>query len=265
MRTLHALVLVGTCLSTSLAVAAPEFRAIDFSGYYYALNADPPTYAQLRSDLPDRLNLLARAPDGSYCSASTSADSTVTDFWSIDPQTGDFSLLTTIDLDNRNVRGMAYDTSGRLFVTTVENGLAGGHRLEEIDLVNGTTRVIGNVSGYGQGLAFSPTTRELYAIGVVTVPFGSYVLSKVDLETAHATVIHTDLGSFTQSVEFTPDGRLFATGDDVLAELDPVSGTVIGDAFTFPESRQMRGLAYIPEPATVLPLAALLAWGCRRR
>ncbi len=136
-----------------------------------------------------------------------------------------------------------------------------------------------------QGLAVSPA-GDLYGI-VPTFRTESdilqgYQVTRIDIDDADMHLVGTHLASqglLAQSLEFTPDGRLFALGHydiwvngvyDVInniSELNPVDGSLVGTIYHLEGPSvvsSFRGLTYIPEPTTIM-LLLLGAVKLRRR
>jgi hypothetical protein len=110
---------------------------------------------------------------------------------------------------------------------------------------------------YCQGLAFSPNDL-LYGVVPHDGDLDTYDFFKIDIENAVTHLIGTYEGHLNQSLVFTPDGRLFGLGVDgeysiyrssYFAEMDPTTGAIIGQVFSFPGD--YTGLALVPEPATL--------------
>jgi len=219
---------------------APLFCAVGWRGEFTLIRPGVGELPPKRYDLPTRLQALAWSPDGVLYAGREG------DLYTLNPWTGDFEHAVSI---NSDIRGMAFAPSGELYVTS-EYTLA--QRLRIIDLETGAHREAGVLWGGGQtaqGLAFSPG-GVLYAISP-KVHVGTYELFTIDLNDAE---MHL-LGSFSssananQSIAFTPDGCLYALGADVLVQLNPADGTIIGSPTRL--SGEYRGLELVRGPKTI--------------
>jgi len=219
---------------------APLFCAVGWRGEFTLIRPGVGELPPKRYDLPTHLQALAWSPDGVLYAGKEG------DLYTLNPWTGDFEHAVSITSD---IRGMAFAPSGELYVTS-EYTLA--QRLRIIDLETGAHREAGVLWGDGetaQGLAFSPD-GVLYAISP-KVHVGTYELFTIDLDDAE---MHL-LGSFSssananQSIAFTPDGCLYALGADVLVQLNPADGTIIGPPTRL--SGEYRGLELVRGPKTV--------------
>jgi len=219
---------------------APLFCAVGWRGEFTLIRPGVGELPPKRYDLPTRLQALAWSPDGVLYAGREG------DLYTLNPWTGDFEHAVSI---NSDIRGMAFAPSGELYVTS-EYTLA--QRLRIIDLETGAHREAGVLWGDGQtaqGLAFSPD-GVLYAISP-RIHVGTYELFTIDLNDAE---MHL-LGSFSssananQSIAFTPDGCLYALGADVLVQLNPADGTIIGSPTRL--SGEYRGLELVRGPKTI--------------
>jgi len=149
----------------------------------------------------------------------------------------------------------AFSPSGQLYATAGATAITTPQDLRIIDPTDGSYTDVGALWGDGihsQGLAFSPG-GVLYGVSPHSITGGDYDLFTIDLNDAEMHLIGTHTGDIGQSIAFTPTGDLYAIGGapggSQFARLNPATGAVIGTVYTFPGD--YRGLALIPEPATV--------------
>ena len=121
------------------------------------------------------------------------------------------------------------------------------------------------------GLAFSPD-GVLYGVVPHDQSAGNYDIFTINVQTAETHLLGTYYGpTLSQSLVFTPEGRLFALGQysdygvttTEVAELNPVDGAVIGPVLSFPGD--YRGIELVPEPTALALAAVCIALAARRR
>lgn len=237
------------------------FVTVGWEGEFTQIDLTSGETTLTRTDLPKRLQALARSPDGTLFAGAYGS------LYTLDPFTGDTSLF--LSLGRVDIRGMAFSASGDLYIVGMApEGFATDSflALDTLGIVNvedGAWRVVDALWGdvqFAQGIAFSPD-GELYGV-VPHAGQGGYDLFTIDLDDGETHLIgaHGDGAALGQSLIFAPDGRLYGLGEcggtegtiSSLARLDPRNGDVIGPVFTF--AGDYRGLELVPEPATVLLL-----------
>ncbi len=232
--------------STGLVQAEPLLCGVslygDFTHIDPVIGQVPPT----RNDLPASLQALAWSPGGTLYAGRSG------DLYTVDPWTGHITHYLSITSD---VRGMAFSPSGALYVTAGDVP----QELRIINLTDGTYTSVGQLTGgeqSAQGMAFAQD-GTLYGVSPHAHIIGTYTLSTIDLDDAEMHVVGTyTTANINQSITFTPDGHLYALGESQFAELDPTNGAIISPIIGL--VGDYRGLAYVPEPAT---LGLLLAGG----
>ena len=133
--------------------------------------------------------------------------------------------------------------------------------LRIISLADGSQTDIGPLSGVGmrpQGIAFSPD-GQLY---MIRPNVDDCDLFTVNPDNAELHFIGSHTGLSHQGITFAPDGSLYAVGYSEFVQLDPDTGAVLGDVAGL--TGDYRGVAFIPEPATVA-LFSLISLGMLRR
>ena len=223
-----------------------EFCAVGWFGEFGRIDSRTGEGQLIRTDMPPRLQALAWSRDGVLYAGRED------DLFVLDPQTGETEHVLSFRCD---IRGMAFGRSGELYVTS-EHSTA--HRFRTIDVETGEVHEKGELWGDGlkaQGLAFSPD-GVLYAIHPHRVEPYSYDLFTVDLDDAEMHVV----GSYpavtagvSQSITFTQDGRLWAIGANVFAQLDPADGSIIGTPIQL--EGEYRGLASLWVAPNEAPVA----------
>ena len=243
---------VTSGLLSSTISAKELFCAVGYYGEFAYIDPTTGQAVLTRNNLPDGLQALALAPDGTLFAARSG------ELYTLDPLTGNTSLFLSIDV---NIHGMAFSPSGDLYVT--KSAPREPDTLVIIDIKQGTLRSVNDLWGDVrdvEGLAFSPD-GELYGVLPRNSTEGTYDLFTIDLDDAKTHLISSQVGvDLSQSLVFTPDGRLYALGKtngpggpmSSFARLDPSSGDIIGPVLTFPGD--YRGLELVPEPATLLLL-----------
>lgn len=234
--------LVSMGMMPGVVFAEPLFCAVGWNGEFTHIDASIGQVAPTRSDLPSDLQALAWSPSGELYAGRDG------DIYTLDSLTGDMVHFLSIDLD---IRGMAFSASGELYVT---GGPAGSSDpLQIVDIGTGTYTYPGDLWGDVddcQGLAFSPG-GQLYGIAPHAHTYGTYDLFTIDLDDVETHLVGSYVtANINQSIAFTSDGSLYALGGSQFAQLDPISGSVIGPVFGL--SGDYRGLAVVPEPGTVL-------------
>lgn len=244
-RTFNSITRIVTILLASGAVSGPAVAdsvrlvAVGWNGEFTHIDSKDGQVPPTHQNLPAGMQALAWSPDGRLFAAKNRS------LFTMDPATGEVSLEAVLGID---VRGLAFSPSGVLYGTD-------DRRLFQIDPQSGGTSFLGDLHGdaeSAQGLDFSPT-GELYAVTPFHHRVGTHQLLTIDLIDAEMHEVgHVELGSgAAQSIEFTPDGRLFSVGDLVLAELNPENAALIS---TLPLNGDYRGLALVPEPTSLLLL-----------
>lgn len=249
---------LATAFSTRALADALRFAAVTFDGRFTHIDPAAGEVAPTRSDLPTRLNAIARAPTGEYMvgRAHSLADPTWTqEFYWLNPLTGDTQPALSLSFgSNQAVRGMAFEPGGALLVTTA--GTTGTQLLHRVDVALQSFVTLGPLSGArdaAQGLAFSPA-GELFGIVPTSPTNGIAQLLRVNPANGVTTLVGATGTTASQGLDFAPDGRLFAIGFNILAELNPATGQPIGA--TRPLTGDYRGIEWVPEPGTAA-LAAL--------
>lgn len=168
---------------------------------------------------------------------------------SIDPTTG--AGTAVVGLSSSDIRGLA-SHNGRLYGT-----LQGStDSLVVINTGTGAVTTIGSMGFTGiQGLASNGSTLYAWDIG--------RGLGTVDTGSGLATMLGGPGTGNIQAIEFLSDGSMVG-GRDVLYSIDTTTGNfaLIGGS----GSSDIRGLAVVPEPGTMIALGAgLAALAARRR
>ena len=180
----------------------------------------------------------------------------------IDPETGAGSIVLGVahlaGYPNYGPRGIAFDSNDNLYVTLGRQPGDPG-LLATVDMQAGQYALVGETGVVLQGLAFGPDDN-LYGMSVGD----EGTLYTLDTATGDATLIGgSAIWPDNQTIEFDTDGTLFCARHN-LKTLDPATGaaTLIGPT----GFDDIRGLAIIPEPATLscLALGVLLATTRRR-
>lgn len=169
----------------------------------------------------------------------------------IDPETGAGSIVLGVahlaGYPNYGPRGIAFDSNDNLYVTLGRQPGDPG-LLATVDMQAGQYTLVGETGVVLQGLAFGPDDN-LYGMSV----WDDGTLYTLDTATGDPTVIGgSAIGPDNQTIEFDTDGTLFCARHN-LKTLDPATGaaTLIGPT----GFDDIRGLAIIPEPATLSCLA----------
>ena len=272
-RALLALAVSAAVLSVSPCACAQEgegegedeqrFCAVSWGGVFTHLVPGVGIVPPTRNDVTLKFQALAYSPSGSLVAAAKE------ELYEINPGTGEMSLTLAISPD---IRGMAFSTDGRLFITSGSGDVSGPQRLRVVDLADGSYTDVGKLWGdnrAAQGLAFS-ADGTLYGISRDHEDEGSsFRLLTIDIETAEMHLVGGSEGvSLNQSICFTPTGRLYALGETEFARLDPATGQIIGPVTTL-DGGSFRGVEWVGalderEPFTCLGgLLARPGSGCR--
>jgi hypothetical protein len=176
----------------------------------------------------------AQAPGDFY--GSTHAGGAVV---AIDQQTGADVLVGAPTGGGDTLPGLDFDSTGRLFGTTLAGSASALVRIDpDTGLSLGT---IGTVADGGQTLAlsdvaFQPGTDVLFGLAVSRQTPGvvpDHRLYRIDTATAAATLVGDPGFSHSGGLAFGPDGTLWATepdpapGQNRLVTLDPSTGAVL--------------------------------------
>jgi len=179
----------------------------------------------------------------------------------IDPTTGEGAVKVQFTgmPSGYNPRGLAFDADDNLYAVLSQQSLGEIDLLARIDVETGAVTVIGETGRKDlQGLDFGPD-GVLYGAAVYAG------LASLDVESGAVVDIIGDDGfdPDDQTLEFDVDGTLYAAQYN-LQIVDPFTGegTVVGDLGT---ASSVRGLAIIPEPATLLMLVVLGGLASTRR
>jgi WD40 repeat protein len=242
-ETIYVLFILVAILSCETS-ANPIFCSVGWEGEFTHIDPSLGQISPTRDDLPECLQALAWSPNGILYAGKEDA------IYTINPLTGDVSYFLTI---NSDIRGMAFSPSGTLYITSEWTT---AQKLRIVDIATGNVTDVGalwgNENPIAQGLDFSPN-GVLYAIKPNVLP-GTYELLTIDLDDAemHSLGSYSNTADINQSIAFTSDGSLYALGADVFAQIDPINGAIIGTPIEL--SGEYRGLAFVPEPGTVLLL-----------
>ncbi len=190
------------------------------------------------------LQAMARAPDGKLYVAG---DANV--LYRLEPWPGRLTPVRSLEFPGgRSVRSMAVSPTNQLYITS--HGGTGNlwAVLSKLDLETGELTHFGELHGYTgacQGLAFAPDGRLW---GIIPRCDGTYCGYAVFLIENCVTTLIGFWGSpydLSQSLEFTPNGRLFVMGNGHFCEANPVTGEP--DFNTLREmAGDWRGLAWVP-------------------
>lgn len=233
------LIVLGLFLALE-AVGEPRFCAVGWYGEFTHIS-DTEGQIEPTSYLPvNHLQAMAWSPEGVLYAGGDAS------IYKIDPITGNTQKVYAGPWD-LNIRGMAFNAAGELYVI---NALFSTSELGKINLKNNIYTKINNFSGsWPQGLAFSPQ-GQLY--GICPATGVNYELATIDVHTAQTTTVGVYPDSFCidQSLEFLPDGSLYALGTQHFAQISPIDGSIIGQVHEL--AGDFRGLAVIPEPGMLL-------------
>jgi hypothetical protein len=245
------------CLQQNI-LATPSFCAVGYNGEFSHIDSTSGIVAPKRNDLPQHLQALDTAPDGTLYAGKSNV------LYEIDPWTGNYSNIRYINA-SMDIRGMAFASSGELFISSYWM-LSSPQKLYKYDLNANEVTYIGDLWGdaeTSQGVAFS-LDGILYGITPdnenSTFTENYYKLFTIDLDDAETHLIGGDciineIGfskDIAQSITFTSDGKLYALGNGSFAQLDSLNGSIVGDVVNLENcwSNDFRGLALVPEPMT---------------
>jgi outer membrane protein assembly factor BamB len=241
--------------------------AVGWHGEFARVDMTTRTVLTTRSDLPPNFQAAAAAPDGTVYAGTHGGD-----IYRLDPLTGDTTAyLRPSDLGAYSIVGMTFSPAGDLYISSWENPLhQPGDGIWKMNVATGSLSFLGVLQGGAsvQGIGFSPG-GELYGIRPYQSEVGAYDLIKIDLSDFQTSLVHSGgMCGANQSVEFAPDGSLYAAGANTFVQLDPVTGQVIGSPLTVPGD--FRGLAVVvPEPSSLILLGigalGVLGYAWRRR
>ena len=244
-RSASVLLASAVLLTTSqVALADPYFALVGWRGEFARIDAASGEVTEMPQVLPHGLQALALSPDGTLYAGPGDDQGLFT----IDPSSADAVQVLSIGTD---IRGMAFSPDGDLYITARDHQAIPAV-LRIIDLTDGSHTDVGYLGTGGiqaQGLAFSPD-GVLYT---VRPNADNYDLFTIDLDDAEMHLVGSHVGAMHQGLAFAPDGSLYALGYSVFGQLNPGSGAIIGDTITL--SGDYRGMAYVPEPGTLLLLS----------
>ncbi len=245
-----ALAVAVFALLSHTVLADPKFVAVGWTGNFTHIDAPNGEVPPSRTDLPQYMQALAYSTTGALYVARHSYGGGTSDIQMIDPMTGETTFTVSVSED---VRGMAISPAGTLYVSiNTSTVITAPHRLGTIDLSDGSYTDIAELWGdenIAQGLAYSPG-GQLYAISPKNHLPGdpvAYNLTTVDTATARMHLVGSFTGpNISQSIAFTPDGRLHAVGWE-FARLNPTTGAVIGSTLAL--NRDYRGMEFVDAPS----------------
>lgn len=201
-------------------------------------------------------NAMAKDAQGRLWIAGTS------ELWVFDPATNDLMLAATLDV--YDVRGLAFAPDGTLYATVLPDEPA-LQRLYTINVATGHATLVGLHNHIGvQGLTFA-ADGTLYGWGVWA---GLLRISLLDGATLDVNGVDPEPDSFLQTLFVGPDGSLMGAGRNgalgtAIATVDSATGAATALGYLSmppglpPWANDMRGMEWIPEPAS----ASLLALG----
>lgn len=261
-RTFVASTVVGVCTATSAAGVMPDIYGITNGGALIGIDASTGQGTLIFNTFLRNCESLERdtATGQLFVTASTSTATSARNLYRLNPATGVAALIGNTGF--QWVEAMALNpVTGVMYATASSNADIAAEKLATINLTTGVGTTIANFSGYTDvdALACSPA-GELFAMN-----YSGTTISRIDPATAVQTVVGTGMPLYVASMDFSPDGTLFAArlgdinggGGSALQRIDPSTGAVVtvGDiGFT-----HVAGIvANVPTPgsAGVLVLAA---------
>lgn len=164
----------------------------------------------------------------------------------IDPITGAGSLFGSAAIGD--LRSIAFLPGSNSILFGADGGGGARSRIWRINVPLGNAQLIGDVPGVIQGLDFHPN-GTLYgwnnSFGLVTINTATAEMTDVNPALPGNTVI--------QTLSFAPDGTLFGARDALYRfDLSTGAPTKIGSGWN--TDFDVRGIGYIPAPASILPL-----------
>jgi len=246
---------VGLASNECPAADKPYFVGISWQARLYHIDPHTGKGSFVADTGLSEVDSMARDPSGVIYTSSGGTYATSGALHTINPATG--QVLTTVSLPIKDIRGLAFDLSGRLYALNLDTYHAGGrNELFIVDTTSGDATSLGklNVNGV-QGLTFGPDGTlygwEVNALGNGVLGYG---LVTIDLHTLICADVDPAWNGHTEilTLDFDGDGILYGCRD-FLYTVDPSTGdrTMVG-AGGFED---IRGMAYIPEPATLSLLA----------
>lgn len=148
----------GAMLACAGVAGAHEIIAVSWGGVIYNINPHDGTGSFLNLEgTYTSLNSMAKAPNGDVYAAS---DNTLL---LVDQDTGVLSPIVTMNFNTASIRGMAFDTNGRLYAYNDESTF---DYLYSIDVNTGNVTLIGQANHSGvQGFAIN-SRGDAYAFDV---------------------------------------------------------------------------------------------------
>ena len=239
-----------------------DFIGVAWSGLVYRVNEQSGAAVQINS-VTFGLNSLAGPYQGNLY--TTAADALVT----IDPTTG--AKLGSVTMPISDFRAAAFSPDGELFLshTIIDRGTGSfKSELMKANIQTGNLTSLGVLTlGIGAMTFSSDSTLYGWDIGASGLGDG-FGLVKLATDGSGFVDVNPAIGTprgDIQSIEFAPNGILYGARDRLFTiDLGTGAWTPVGSQ-TF--AWDIRGIAYIPEPAsvTLLVIAASAAAITRRR
>ncbi len=239
----------------ALSTAQADIIGVSWDADTYTVDSTTGEGVFLGDANAERLNAMAASRSALMLATGPGGD-----IWSIDPDTGRGRRFHESFLSQ--VISFTFANEGDRFMYAAQLESSVHTDIYELDLSvprgdSSIKRLIGRL----------PSTQLL---GMATSPDGvvyawDRVRGLVILDPTGPSIIdvNSQIGGSTdiQSIEFSPDGRLFAARD-ALWEIDPrtAESTLIGSG----GYEDLRGIGWIPSPATLLVLAPLVPLMRRR-